>query len=133
MPATSMPAKQRNTSSSGGIRRKYRTGWINAASTSRQGFVNAPSNSGTDPFCLRLTATEWAIVEVLARNAGKLVTQRQFLEEVWHLRGNRTNHLRVFMVAVRRKLEPNPSRPKYFITEQGFGLRFTPEGRPARY
>jgi two-component system KDP operon response regulator KdpE len=81
---------------------------------------------------VHLTATEWAIVEVLARNAGKLVTQRQFLEEVWHLHGNRTNYLRVFMVGVRRKLEPNPSRPKYFITEQGCGLRFIPEGRPDR-
>lgn len=77
---------------------------------------------------VHLTATEWAIVEILARNAGKLVTQRQFLDEVWHLRGNRTNYLRVFMVAVRRKLEPDPSRPRYFITEPGCGLRFVPEG-----
>ena len=77
---------------------------------------------------VRLTATEWSIVEVLARNAGKLVTHKQFLEEVWNLRGNRTAYLRVFMVAVRRKLEPDPTRPKYFITEPGCGLRLVPEG-----
>ena len=71
------------------------------------------------------------MVEVLVRNAGKLVTQRQFLNEVWHLRGDRTNYLRVFMVAVRRKPEPDPRQPRYFITETGVGLRFVPEGRPA--
>jgi len=83
----------------------------------------------TDGTPVRLTATEWQIVDVLVRNAGKLVTQRQFLNEVWHLRGDRTNYLRVFMVAVRRKLEPDPRQPRYFITETGVGLRFVPEGR----
>ena len=49
---------------------------------------------------VHLTATEWQIVEVLARNPGKLITQRFVREEVWHIREERTNHLRVFMVAV---------------------------------
>ena len=80
---------------------------------------------GTD---VRLTATEWQVVGILARNPGKLVTQRQLLEEVWGLRDTKTNYLRVFMVAIRRKLEPDPSRPRYFITEPGSGLRFVPEG-----
>jgi len=77
---------------------------------------------------VRLTATEWQIVELLARNPGKLLTQRQLLEEVWGLHDTKTNYLRVFMVAIRRKLEPDPSHPKYFITEPGSGLRFVPEG-----
>jgi len=77
---------------------------------------------------VRLTATEWQVVELLARHPGKLVTQRQLLEEVWGIRDTRTNYLRVFMVAIRRKLEPDPSHPRYFVTEPGSGLRFVPEG-----
>src|SRR5262249_42126418 len=71
---------------------------------------------------VRLTPTEWHVVEVLARNEGRLVTQRQLLREVWgpdyH---DETNYLRVFMARVRRKLEPNPPRPQYFLTEPGMG------------
>jgi len=81
---------------------------------------------------VRLTATEWQIVEVLARNPGKLISQRQLLEEVWGLRDAKTNLIRVFMVAIRKKLEPEPSNPRYFITEPGFGLRFVPEGATPR-
>ncbi len=77
---------------------------------------------------VRLTATEWQVVELLARNPGKLVTQRQLMADVWGLRDARSNLLRVFMVAIRRKLEPDPARPRYFITEPGTGLRFVPEG-----
>ena len=74
---------------------------------------------------VRLTPTEWHLVEVLVRNEGKLVTQRQLLEEVWGPMHERdTNYLRVFMAQVRRKLEPEPSRPHYFITEPGMGYRF---------
>jgi two-component system, OmpR family, KDP operon response regulator KdpE len=80
---------------------------------------------------VRLTATEWHLVDVLVRNAGKLVTQRQLLEQVWGLKDHKTNYVRVFMVAIRRKLEPDPSRPRYFITEPGAGIRFVPEGVPA--
>jgi two-component system KDP operon response regulator KdpE len=74
---------------------------------------------------VRLTPTEWHLVEVLVRNQGKLVTQRQLLEEVWGPMHERdTNYLRVFMAQVRRKLEPEPSHPRYFITEPGMGYRF---------
>jgi two-component system KDP operon response regulator KdpE len=76
---------------------------------------------------IRLTPTEWQIVEVLTRHAGKLVSQRQLLQEVWGPEyGTETNYLRVFMAQVRRKLEPAPSRPRYFITEPGMGYRFEP-------
>jgi two-component system, OmpR family, KDP operon response regulator KdpE len=77
---------------------------------------------------VRLTPTEWGLVEVLVRNAGKLVSQRQLLQEVWGPQyGEETNYLRVHMAHIRRKLEPDPSRPRYFITEPGMGYRF--EGR----
>ncbi len=74
---------------------------------------------------VRLTPTEWQIIEVLVRHAGKLVPQPQLLHEVWGPEYEKeTNYLRVFMAQIRRKLEPNPSQPRYFITEPGMGYRF---------
>jgi two-component system, OmpR family, KDP operon response regulator KdpE len=74
---------------------------------------------------VRLTPTEWHLVEVLVRNRGRLVAQRQLLREVWGPQyHDETNYLRVFMAQVRRKLEPDPSHPRYFITEPGMGYRF---------
>lgn len=74
---------------------------------------------------IRLTPTEWGIVEVLASNRGKLVTQVKLLRDVWGpTYGEETNYLRVFMAQIRRKLEPDPTGPRYFITEPGMGYRF---------
>jgi two-component system KDP operon response regulator KdpE len=74
---------------------------------------------------VRLTPTEWGLVEALVRNAGKLVTQRQLLQQVWGPEyGNETNYLRVHMAHIRRKLEPESSAPRYFVTEPGMGYRF---------
>jgi two-component system KDP operon response regulator KdpE len=74
---------------------------------------------------IRLTPTEWHIVEVLVRHAGKLVAQKQLLQEVWGpAYETETNYLRVFMAQVRRKLEPEPGQPRYFFTEPGMGYRF---------
>ncbi len=74
---------------------------------------------------IRLTPTEWQIVEVLVTNRGKLVDQRRLLQEVWGPQyGEETNYLRVYLAQIRRKLEPTPSRPRYFITEPGMGYRF---------
>lgn len=74
----------------------------------------------------RLTPTEWHIIEALVRHPGKLVSQRQLLQEVWGPQyGKETNYLRVYMAQIRRKLEPDPSRPRYFVTEAGMGYRFT--------
>jgi two-component system KDP operon response regulator KdpE len=74
---------------------------------------------------VRLTPTEWHLVEVLVRNRGKLVSQRQLLHDVWGPEyRDETHYLRVFMAQVRRKLEPEPSAPRYFITEPGMGYRF---------
>jgi two-component system KDP operon response regulator KdpE len=76
---------------------------------------------------IRLTPTEWHLVELLARNAGKLVSPRQLLEEVWGPgHGDATNYIRVHMAHLRRKLEPVPAQPRYLITEPGMGYRFVP-------
>jgi two-component system KDP operon response regulator KdpE len=79
---------------------------------------------------IKLTPTEWGIVEMLVRHRDRLVTQTQLLKEVWGPQyGQETNYLRVFMAQLRRKLEPVPSSPRYFITEPGMGYRFvTPTG-----
>ena len=77
---------------------------------------------------VHLTPTEWGLVEALVRNPGRLVTQRQLLQQVWGPQYEReTNYLRVYMTSVRRKLETDPSRPRWFITEPGMGYRFQPD------
>jgi two-component system, OmpR family, KDP operon response regulator KdpE len=82
-----------------------------------------------DGSAVRLTPTEWHLVEILVRNPGKLVSQRQLLHEVWGPRyEEETNYLRVYMAQIRRKLEPDPAAPKHFITEPGMGYRFEPGG-----
>ena len=74
---------------------------------------------------IKLTPTEWAVVEILVRHQGKLVSQTQLLKEVWGPQyGEETNYLRVFIAQIRRKLEPQPSNPRYFLTEPGMGYRF---------
>jgi two-component system KDP operon response regulator KdpE len=74
---------------------------------------------------VRLTPTEWQLLELLARAAGRLVTQRQLLQEVWGPQyESESNYLRVYIAQLRRKLEPEPSRPRYLLTEPGMGYRF---------
>jgi two-component system KDP operon response regulator KdpE len=74
---------------------------------------------------VRLTPTEWEIVEILVRSEGRLVTQRQLLKTVWGPQYEKeTNYLRVYLAQIRRKLEPDPSRPRYFLTEPRMGYRF---------
>ncbi|MBO0776002.1 MAG: response regulator [Actinobacteria bacterium] len=75
---------------------------------------------------VRLTPTEWQLLEVLVRNRGRLVTQRQLLHEVWGpAYQTESNYLRVYVAQLRRKLEPEPSQPRYLLTEPGMGYRFT--------
>ncbi len=74
---------------------------------------------------VHLTPTEWGMLEVLVRNRGRLVAQRQLLREVWGPSyANETHYLRVYLAQLRRKLEPDPSRPRHLITEAGMGYRF---------
>jgi two-component system KDP operon response regulator KdpE len=76
---------------------------------------------------VRLTPTEWHILDVLVRHPGRLVTQRQLLQQVWGpAYGTETNYLRVYMSQLRRKLEADPARPRHLVTEPGVGYRFEP-------
>ena len=80
--------------------------------------------SGTE---VRLTPTEWHLLDVLAREPGRLVTHRQLLQQVWGpAYQTETNYLRVHLANLRRKLEPDPSHPRYLVTEPGIGYRFNP-------
>lgn len=74
---------------------------------------------------VHLTPIEWSLLEILVRNPGRLVTQRHLLQEVWGPEyGEETNYLRVHLAHLRAKLEPEPSQPRYLITEPGMGYRF---------
>ncbi len=78
-----------------------------------------------DGVSVSLTPTEWQLLEVLVRNRGRLVTQRQLLQEVWGPSyETESNYLRVYVAQLRRKLEPEPSRPRYLLTDPGMGYRF---------
>ncbi|WP_214327182.1 response regulator [Nonomuraea sediminis] len=76
---------------------------------------------------VHLTPTEWHFLELLVRNPGKLISQRQVLTEVWgdaYLK--ETHYLRQYMAQLRRKLERDPAHPEHLLTEPGMGYRFQP-------
>ncbi|EME58361.1 response regulator [Amycolatopsis decaplanina] len=74
---------------------------------------------------VHLTKTEWGVLELLVRNRGRLVAQKQLLHEVWGPAYETESHyLRVYLAQLRRKLEPEPSRPRHLLTEPGMGYRF---------
>ncbi|GIH23875.1 DNA-binding response regulator [Acrocarpospora phusangensis] len=76
---------------------------------------------------VRLTPTEWHLLEILLRNPGKLVSQRQLLTEVWGVKYlKETHYLRQYMGQLRRKLERDATHPAHLITEPGMGYRYTP-------
>jgi two-component system KDP operon response regulator KdpE len=84
----------------------------------------ADSPAGQD---IRLTPTEWHLLEVLLRNPGKLLSQRQLLAEVWGPGyADAAGNLRLYMAQLRRKLEPDPARPRWLLTEPGMGYRYQP-------
>ena len=79
------------------------------------------------PDGIRLTPTEWHLLEVLLRNPGKLLSRNQLLTEVWGPGyADATGNLRLYMAQLRRKLEPDPTRPRWLITEPGMGYRYQP-------
>jgi two-component system KDP operon response regulator KdpE len=85
--------------------------------------VNRRSD-GTD---IRLTPTEWHLLEALLRNPGKLMSQRQLLHEVWGAGyENAHGNLRLYMAQLRRKLETDPARPRHLLNEPGMGYRYEP-------
>jgi two-component system KDP operon response regulator KdpE len=78
---------------------------------------------------IHLTPTEWHLLEVLARNPGRLLSQRYLLAQVWgEAYVDQPANLRLYVTQLRRKLEPVPTRPRYFLTEPGMGYRFAPPG-----
>jgi two-component system KDP operon response regulator KdpE len=82
---------------------------------------------------IRLTPTEWHLLEVLLRNPGKLLSRNQLLTEVWGPGyADATGNLRLYMAQLRRKLEPDPARPRWLITEPGMGYRYQPSPEEAR-
>ena len=79
------------------------------------------------PEQVHLTKTEWAVLEVLVRNPGRLVSGKQLLQQVWGpAYQSETNYLRFYLARLRQKLESEPSRPKQLLTEPGMGYRFQP-------
>ncbi|SNR99641.1 response regulator [Actinomadura mexicana] len=81
----------------------------------------------SDGTSVRLTPTEWHLLEILLRNPGKLIGHRQLLTEVWGPAYARESHyLRQYMAQLRRKLEPDPTRPRHLLTEPGMGYRYAP-------
>ena len=88
---------------------------------------NVTGGPATARTTIRLTPTEWRILEVLLRNPGKLVTRQTLLTEVWgphHT--NDTGYLRLYMGQLRKKLEADASAPRFLLTEAGMGYRFSP-------
>jgi two-component system KDP operon response regulator KdpE len=85
---------------------------------------DAPSDAAE---AVHLTKTEWAVLEVLVRNPGRLVSGKQLLQQVWGpAYESETNYLRFYLAKLRQKLEPEPSHPRQLLTEPGMGYRFQP-------
>jgi two-component system KDP operon response regulator KdpE len=83
--------------------------------------------SGGPDSDVRLTPTEWHLLEALLRNPGKLMSSKQLLNDVWGPGyGNAAGNLRLYMAQLRRKIEPYPARPRWLITEPGMGYRYQP-------
>jgi two-component system, OmpR family, KDP operon response regulator KdpE len=86
------------------------------------------AQAGTGNTDIRLTPTEWHLLEVLLRHPGKLLGQQYLLKEVWGPGyADAAGNLRLYMAQLRRKLEPDPSRPRWLLTEPGMGYRFQPD------
>jgi len=97
------------------------------ADTGAAGATGADTGSAAPSEDIRLTPTEWHLLEVLLRNPGKLLTRNQLLTEVWGPGyADATGNLRLYMAQLRRKLEPDSTRPRWLITEPGMGYRYQP-------
>jgi two-component system KDP operon response regulator KdpE len=88
--------------------------------------IDLPARRVTrDGSVVRLTPTEWGVLEVLVRHPGRLVSQKDLLHEVWGPSYDReTNYLRVYLAGLRKKLEDDPAVPRHLVTEPGMGYRF---------
>jgi two-component system KDP operon response regulator KdpE len=98
---------------------------LSAKTVSRR--PDAPREAPEAPEAVHLTKTEWAVLEVLVRNPGRLVSGKQLLQQVWGpAYQSETNYLRFYLAKLRQKLEPEPSHPRQLLTEPGMGYRFQP-------
>ena len=98
-----------------------------SASPASPGAAHTAAPAAGQPDDIRLTPTEWHLLEVLLRNPGKLLSRNQLLTEVWGPGyADATGNLRLYMAQLRRKLEPDPARPRWLITEPGMGYRYQP-------
>jgi two-component system, OmpR family, KDP operon response regulator KdpE len=89
----------------------------------------APEAPSDVPESVRLTRTEWAVLEVLLRHPGRLVSGKQLLAHVWGTEHEpESSYLRFYLARLRQKLEPEPSSPRQLLTEPGMGYRFQPLG-----
>ena len=89
--------------------------------------IRRPDAPADAPESVHLTKTEWAVLEVLVRNPGRLVSGKQLLHQVWGPSyESETNYLRFYLAKLRQKLEPEPSHPRQLLTELGMGYRFAP-------
>jgi two-component system KDP operon response regulator KdpE len=90
--------------------------------------TRAGSDSNGERSDVRLTRTEWQLLEILLRNPGRLITQRELIRDI---RGpnyeDAAHYLRQYMAQLRGKLEDDPSRPRYLLTEPGMGYRYQPD------
>ena len=103
--------------------RRLPAGALASPRTTRRAAVDGNGDGET----LRLTPTEWRILEILLRRPGQLVGSVQMLTGVWGPGfEQRTNYLRFHMARLRRKLEDNPARPRHLLTEHGMGYRYLP-------
>lgn len=85
------------------------------------------TNADGEVIPIHLTPTEWHLLEVLVKQPGRLLSQRHLLMEVWgSAYANQPGNLRLYMTQLRRKLEPDPARPRFLVTEPGMGYRFQP-------
>jgi two-component system KDP operon response regulator KdpE len=78
-----------------------------------------------DSVALKLTSTEFSLLALMAKNAGRVLIHQYILKEIWgHSYSDQTQYLRVFVAQLRKKIEDDPSHPKLIITEPGIGYRF---------
>lgn len=92
--------------------------------------VTRAKSSG--PEYVRLTPTEWQVLAMLVRNEGRLVTRQSLLTEIWGTEhATDTGYLRLYLAQLRKKIEPDPSRPQFLLTEPGMGYRFRSDSQQA--
>jgi two-component system KDP operon response regulator KdpE len=89
--------------------------------------LRTPDAPEGTPEQVHLTKTEWAVLELLVRNPGRLVSGKQILQQIWGPSyDSQTNYLRFYLARLRQKLEPEPAHPRQLLTEPGMGYRFQP-------